>query len=132
MVVNEGKTTSRIDEDQFIELSTTSPLSCFNETARRLMFRWYEQAAQHAGRTVAFDPYEMTRLWRELDGRTLVAEFGLSGERGNTDDATVNKVLQRLKTETVVINVGVDDSLLLLPTATTVIRDLVQPAKAAA
>lgn len=132
MIVTEGETVSRIDEEQFIALSTTTPLSRFNVTALRLMYRWYEQAAQRAERTVTFDPYEMTRLWREVNGRTLAADFGLPGERGATDDATVGKVLDRLKQESVVINVGIDDYLVLLPTAKTVIRDLVQPAKSAA
>lgn len=132
MIVTEGGTDSRIDEEQFIALSVTTPLSRFNVTARRLMYRWYEQAAERAGRSITFDPYEMTRLWREVDGRTLVSEFGQSGERETPNDAAVAGVLERLRQETVVITVSLDDYLVLLPAAKTIIRDLVQPSRDAA
>lgn len=122
MIMTEGDTTVAIDEDTFIELSTTSPLSRFNLTALRLMYRWYQRVADEAGSEIAYDPYEMTRAWRELDGKALVAEYGLPGERNADDAATIDRVVTRLNATTAVIEVAADYYLVLAPAVAAAMR----------
>lgn len=115
MFVSEGEASSPIDEEKFMQLSGTSPLRKFNPTALRLMYRWYEQTSKQTGDNVEFNPYELTRAWRELDGSAIVAEFGRPGERNATDDDTLRTVLERLQSETAVIYVDRNDYLVRLP-----------------
>lgn len=118
MFVNDGGTAAPVDENKFIQLSTTSPLSRFTTLALHSMYRWYADPDNQPAEGVEFDPYEITRAWRELTGQTLVAEYGLPGQRNtNADDATVQSVLARLETETAVIRLGNNGYLVLEPKA---------------